>query len=81
MHSQITKGGYVPFPENTGESIYMLPFKINDGLPKQFQRWQPTVDAMLAGIKTNKDVYLMVDQRPVVVGKSHRRGGPHVDGN
>lgn len=59
----------------------MLPFLQSEGLPKNLARWQPTVDAMLVGIETNKPIYLMIDQGEVKAGQTHRRGGVHIDGN
>lgn len=72
--------GIVAFPAFTGERIYMQPFFQRDGLPKEMGRWQPTVDAMLDGIKTDQPIYLMVDQGIILPSTSHRRPGIHVDG-
>lgn len=68
--------GPVTFPAFAGERIYMLPFR--DRLPSGYAHWQPTVDAMLDGID-HDECYLMVDQRVVDVGQTHRRAGVHVD--
>lgn len=81
MKSQLKEIGPVTFPEHTGEKVYMLPFKQSEGLPQRLARWQPTVDAMLAGIQTDKPIYLMIDQGEVKAGQTHRRGGAHIDGN
>lgn len=80
MRSSVWMGGAVHFPEWTGERIYMVPFKYSKGLPPELSRWNDTVYEMLDGIRTNKDIYLMVDQAPVITGKTHRRSGPHIDG-
>lgn len=79
MRSTITKLGAVPFPAFTAERVYMRPFFKRNGLPPNLARWQPTVDAMLAGIETDGPIYLMVDQKNIVAGNSHRRPGIHVD--
>lgn len=81
MKSLLKEIGPVTFPENTGERVYMLPFTANHGLPSHLSRWQPTIDAMLCGVFTDGPIYLMIDQGRVTAGKSHRRGGPHIDGN
>lgn len=81
MKSQLKEIGRVRFPKHTGEKVYMLPFLQGEGLPKHLTRWQPTVDAMLAGIKTDKPIYLMIDQGEVKSGQTHRKPGAHIDGN
>jgi len=81
MKSELKERGQVTFPEHTGERIYMVPFTKAQGLPKEYARWQPTVDAMLADIHTDGPIYLMVDQGEVSPNKSHRRPRPHIDGN
>jgi hypothetical protein len=80
IESILQQRGEVQFPEHTGERIYMLPFLQKQGLPKEFGRWQPTVDQMMSGIHTDLPVYLMVDQGTVGPDRSHRRPGVHVDG-
>jgi hypothetical protein len=84
LHSTIRKAGRVPFPDFTGERIYMQPFLNWHGeilLPAKYQRWIPTVKAMLRGIESALPMFLMVDQSRVAAGKSQRRGGVHIDGN
>lgn len=80
LQSIIAKHGAVPFPEHTGEKVYMLPFFKKDGLPRHLERWQPTVDAMLSQVDTDDVIYIMIDQGVVSPSKSHRRGGMHIDG-
>jgi hypothetical protein len=48
-------------------------------LSDHLTRWQPTVDAMLDGVRAPGVVYLMVDQAAVRAGSAHRRPGVHVD--
>lgn len=81
IRSEIIELGTVRFPAFSGERAYMVPFRQCDGLPSSLSRWQESVDAMLAGIKTDKPIYVMVDQSPVKRGSYHRRPGLHVDGN
>ena len=81
MHlSIVEKRGPVSFPEHTGERAYMIPFRQSSGLPRRLARWQPTVDAMLAGIEAPGDIFLMIDQKAVQAGQPQRRPGLHVDG-
>lgn len=79
MISAVQKRGSVAFPDHTGERVYMLPFQPAAGLPRSLARWQPTVDAMMAGINAPV-AYLMIDQGIVKPSHSHRRGGVHIDG-
>jgi len=79
--SKIKKIGPVLFPPFAGERVYMLPFYKNKLLPKSLKHWQSTIDAMLNGIITNEKLYLMIDQGKVIGGQTHRRAGPHIDGN
>ncbi len=84
LTSGVRRGGPVAFPAFTGERVYMQPFlKVGDEilLPSNLVRWVPTVAAMLKGIETKARMFLMVDQAEVKPGKSHRRPGPHIDGN
>lgn len=81
MKSCIKPIGPVTFPEHTGERVYMLPFTKRDGLPLELLHWQLTIDAMLQGVDTDGVIYLMIDQGEVKAGNTHRRGGPHIDGN
>lgn len=80
MLSIVKQGGDVTFPAFMAERIYMHEFTKCDGLPKHLSRWQPTVDAMLDGIDTDGPIYLMVDQKVVKAGVTHRRPGMHIDG-
>lgn len=80
MKSNLAESGLVPFPTFTGERVYMLPFFQSAGLPAHLARWQPTVDAMLRGIKSDREIFLMIDQARVAAGQTHRRGGIHIDG-
>ncbi len=82
MKSRIVRTGTIAaFPAHTGERVYMEPFRQRDGLPASLRRWQPVVDAMLAGVETDGPIYLMVHQGTVDRGGTLRRPGPHVDGD
>ncbi len=80
FQSILQQRGQVPFPEFRGDRAYMVPFTKRDGLPDRLHRWQPTVDAMLEGIDAPGVIYIMVDEKVVVPGQSHRRPGVHIDG-
>lgn len=80
MLSTVQRRGQVSFPLFTGERVYMQPFTKKAGLPVNLARWQPTVDAMLDGVETDQQIYLMIDQKEVGAGHSQRRPGMHVDG-
>lgn len=80
MKSIVQQRGRVPFPIHVCERVYMREFRKQDGLPSDLARWQPTVNAMLAGVDTDGPIYLMVDQGLVKAGSSHRRPGIHIDG-
>ena len=81
MYKSIVQArGPVSFPEHIGEREHMIPFTQRDGLPKRLARWQPTVDAMLAGIAVNDEMYIMIDQQFVEAGNTHRRDGLHIEG-
>lgn len=80
MISIAQERGAVPFPQVGLERVYMQPFFKKEGLPKQYQHWQPTIDAMLEGVDTEAPIYLMVDRGHVKAGTPHRRPGVHIDG-
>lgn len=80
LKSSLTKLGLCTFPAFMGAQVYMREFFQDKGLPDDLKDWQKTVDQMLAGIKTNKPLYLMVDQSFVKAGAPHRRPGVHIDG-
>jgi len=80
-HQSVVQGrGFAPFPQFTGERVYMRRFTKQEGLPEDLKRWQPTIDAMLDGVETNWPIYMMVDQAFVPAGQPHRRPGKHIDG-
>lgn len=58
----------------------MQEFFKKEGLPLSMARWQPTVDAMLKDIDSDGPIYLMVDQKIVQAGVTHRRPNLHIDG-
>jgi hypothetical protein len=81
MRSKVVCIGAITFPRFTGERVYQLPFRKGQPLPVGMSRWQGTVDGMVRGVDTDEEMYLMVDQGMVEAGNTHRRPGPHIDGN
>lgn len=81
MKSIAQERGAVSFPEPQIERHYMIPFKMDTGLPSCLAHWQPTVDQMLDGIHTDGTIYFMVHRAVVKVGGTLRRPGRHVDGH
>jgi hypothetical protein len=57
MKSECFVGSSVAFPKFTGERVYMREFIPANGLPKELERWQKTVDAMLVGVNAPGSVY------------------------
>lgn len=77
-------GGCAEFPPFTSERIYMQPFyKAHEDIliPREYSRWVPFLRTMLSTIQTDERMFLMVDQAALKQGSSHRRPGPHIDGN
>ncbi|WP_051558632.1 hypothetical protein [Mycolicibacterium austroafricanum] len=80
INSLVQRRGTVDLPEYTGERRYMVPFFQRDGLPVGLERWRETVEEMLDGLVTDREVYLMIDQSYVDAAATQRRPGAHVDG-
>jgi hypothetical protein len=73
----------ISLPEWKGDRVYMYEFEMsNPVLPKKYKRWEPLINEIIesAPKKTGK-AYLTIDEKIVKKGESHRRGGPHTDGN
>lgn len=82
MLSCVEIGSKVTFPEWLGERHYMLPFTLHTGLPREVERYQSTIDQMMAEVAVDRDqeCYFMVDEKIVEPGVTHRRAGLHVEG-
>ena len=78
--SIVMQRGEVQFPEFTGERVYMRGFYQKGGLPSDLARWQKTIDQMLDGFDIDKEIFVTLDQKLVLAGKTHRRPGRHIDG-
>ena len=82
INSKVVEKGTVSFPGFMGEKLYMHPIFIEDAVSLPNKYFNKLISQMLAysPIKSGK-AYVTIDQKVVKAGKSHRRGGPHVDGN
>lgn len=74
---------HVQFPEFTGQQTYMnvaTGHTVEQIAPPQYTE---TIRQMLkdAGIPMDTQFYITIDEREVVAGEAHRRGGAHIDGN
>ncbi len=84
MKSQILEVKQVHIPPWHGDRLYMHPIDLANPavLPGCFHRWETLVDSMIASSPTRKGIgYLTIDEKEVVAGQTHRRGGAHTDGN
>jgi hypothetical protein len=75
----------VRLPEWRGDRIYMERITVREGrvliLPKALYRWKHALDDLLSPVDGERDAFVMVDQGEVAAGATHRRPGPHIDGN
>jgi len=81
MITSISKELYpVSIPQHTGE-IKMLPFDLSnlESVPSKFKS---LVNKMIEFLPIKQGIaYLTIDGKLIEKGKTHRRGGPHTDGN
>ncbi len=76
--------GKVSFPEFRGAQAYMHPIDLAaPTLPSDCADFAPVVALMIrdSGITPSGAAFVTIDQRHIRAGQSHRRPGPHVDGN
>ena len=73
----------ISLPEYRGDQVYMHEFDMaNPSLPKGYERWNSTLKEIVAASpKQTGKAYITIDEKIVRKGESHRRGGPHTDGN
>jgi hypothetical protein len=73
----------ITLPEYKGDRLYMHEFDMtNPSLPMGYERWNTTLKEIVAASpKQTGKAYITIDEKIVRAGKSHRRGGPHTDGN
>jgi hypothetical protein len=82
MHSKIHAVARVALPEFRGDQLYMHHLDVQKPkLPAQYGRWASTIEALLPSIPMSEGiVYLTIDEKQLVPGQTHRRGGAHIDG-
>lgn len=82
-NSKAKEVGKINFPKFEGDKIYMLPFELsNPILPDKYKRWEGIVKEMVEMSPVKQGTaFLTVDEKEVKAGETHRRGGPHTDGN
>jgi hypothetical protein len=75
----------ITMPAFQGTQVYMLPFVINSNIDKNDSipaRYKAILKEMLKPFQYCNDIgFLTIDERQVSKGKTHRRGGAHIDGN
>lgn len=82
INSVVKDIGAVALPTFGGDQLYMHPVDVvTRQLPAAFSRWEDTVSILLDRAQVKEGiVYLTIDEKELTPGKSHRRGGAHVDG-
>lgn len=81
--SLIKSVGAVEFPSFQDTQLYMYEIDIEDPkLPKAYEEFNNALKSMMnhSPIKQGK-AFVTIDSRHVIKGTTHRRPGPHVDGN
>lgn len=73
----------ISFPQFKQGLLYMYELDLeNPILPEEFKNWYPVVSKFieLSPVKAGTS-YLTIDCKEITKGQTHRRGGPHIDGN
>ena len=73
----------ISLPEYKGDQVYMHEFDMaNPSLPVGCERWNTVLKEIISNSpKQTGKAYITIDEKIVRSGESHRRGGPHTDGN
>lgn len=79
LSKAIALGEVTTLPSFNSERHYMVKLH-NRNVPRHLEKWQPTIDSMLAKVVGEGDIFVTIDQRLVPAGDTHRVGGVHVDG-
>lgn len=81
MQSLLREVSVVSFPKHVEQNrVYQVAFH-KDAIPEVLKPWENTIQGMLTGIDCDGEMYFMADRAMVQKGKTHRRGGLHIDGN
>lgn len=85
MKSKSKKLGKLVIPKYTKDKeLSMLPIDLAGGniLPDEFKKYLPLVKKMIKEAPTKEGIaYLTIHEKLVEPDTTHRRGGPHIDGN
>lgn len=82
LQSKIQELETIRFPEYQGDQCYMekIDPTILDLGP--YSRWRDPVMQAFSWVPFIRGIsYLTIDEKEIKAGRSHRRGGPHTDGN
>ena len=74
----------IEFPAFNPGKLYMIPFELSNpvDLPNQLKQFNSVITDMINNNPIKNGIaYLTIDCKSIKAGDSHRRGGPHVDGN
>lgn len=81
MQSLLREVAQISFPKHVEHNrVYQVAFH-KDAIPEVLKPWENTIQGMLKGIDCDGEMYFMADKAAVQKGKTHRRGGLHIDGN
>ena len=83
LHSLSAPVGEIKLPVFMGDRLYMHPVDIsNPLLPAGYERWDSIIKEIIAHApKQSGTAYITIDEKEVIAGETHRRGGKHIDGN
>lgn len=83
INSKIKEVAAINFPKFKQGHLYMHPINLeNPILPDEYYQYKDALNKMLSNSPVKKGIaYVTIDNKLVTKGNSHRRGGPHVDGN
>lgn len=77
--------GYLEFPRFKEHSLYMYPIDLSDPLlPESSIHFMHNINDMIVRIPFEQrkgKAWVTIDCKKIAQGHTHRRGGPHVDGN
>lgn len=82
--SKIEELEKVEIPKRLNAHLYMHPLDLEKDvdLPHEFEEFNPVIQRMLMLSPIERGTaWITIDCKSVKKGETHRRGGPHVDGN
>jgi len=81
--SEFRKLAEIRLPEFTGTRVMMMPVVLGDmeSIPASLKHYKECIKSLFLLQKHKDEIgYITIDEKFVVAGTSHRRGGKHVDG-